>query len=130
MAWLQMSPVLIQYHKQFLVIFLYIHVYGLFSWLEMKKKIPKRSKPDFSIFSCKVHRKKWWMMGHECLHSLLFWNWQITLCGLESRHGARYMCAYESLWKKNLKLGTWSAMCKQLSGSWVWTYYYGDVLLD
>lgn len=126
---LQMSWVLRQYHKHLLVIFLYIHVYRPFNWLEMKKK---KSNPDFSISSCKVHReKKWWMIGHECLHAPLLRKWPVTLYGLEPSHGPAW-CVYMNLWGEKtttLKLRIWNGMCKKLSGSWVLTYYQEDALL-
>lgn len=74
-----MSQGLIQYHKHFLVIFLYIHK-GCSAELKLRKR--KKKKDQIQIFQYPAVRfteKKRWMMRYEYLHSLLLCNWQITL---------------------------------------------------
>lgn len=89
-----------------------------------------RSNPDFSISSCKVHRKKKMMDDGAWVSSF---SASLELASNSAWAGAQpwasFMSAYESLWEKTLKLRTWNAMCKKLSGSWVLTYYHEDALL-
>lgn len=114
---LQISSVLTQYHKHLLVS----------TCIGYSADLKKKSNPDFQYPAVRFIGKKWWMTGHECLHSLLLWNWQIILHGLETSHGPA-LCAHMNLCggKKSLN---WNAMCKTFQAFEFWLSYHNDALL-